>query len=398
MTPPLPLVGVRVIEVAQNLAGPFCTRILADMGAEVVKVEPPAGDAARSWGPPYHREDGVIFAFANTGKRSIKLNLATDAAMRVLARLVEEADVLVEALRPGTLDGMGMGWDQARRLNPRLIYTSVLAYGEEGPLSRQPGYEPLMQAHGGLLSYTGEPGGPPVRVGTSVVDMGTGMWAALGILAALRERERTGEGVRLSGSLFDTAVTWSGYHLLAAASDGTIARRLGTELSMIAPYGTFPTSDGEIMIAVGTDGLFSRLCRVLDLAEVERDPRYRHNPDRVAHREELNRAVAGATRELPAALLLSRLRAAGVPGAPVKDVGELLEDPQFVASRMMAPTPDGAGLNTVLPLRWDGERWANRAEVPRAGAHTREILEELGMDPGVIQSVLGETGGESELS
>lgn len=402
MTPPLPLAGLRVVEVAQNLAGPYCSRILGEMGAEVVKVEPPAGDAARSWGPPFLEGQGTIFAFANTGKRSVRLDLGTPEGMTALRALVARADILVESLRPGVLAGLGMGWDEARSLNPRLVYASVLAYGQEGPLRDLPGYEPLMQAHGGLMSYTGQPGGSPVRVGTSVVDMGTGMWAALGILAALRERDRTGEGTRISGALFDTALTWSGYHLLAALADGTVAARFGTQLPMIAPYGTFPTSDGEIMVAVGTDALFVRLCRALTLGPLHQDPRFLHNPERVANREELNLKVSVATRRHTAQGLMDLLREAGVPCAPVLDVGELLEDAQFRASGMLSGREAGAGgalevsgapLNTRLPLRWDGERFPVQGPPPEPGAHTREVLEDLGLEPRLIQTILGETEG-----
>lgn len=394
--PPLPLAGIRVVEVAQNLAGPFCTRILADLGADVVKVEPPAGDAARRWGPPFHQGQGTIFAFANTGKRSVRLDLRTPEGMAALGSLVERADVLVEALRSGVLAELGMGWEEARRRNAGLIYLSVLAYGEEGPLNDRPGYEPLMQAHGGLMSYTGEREGRPVRVGTSVVDMGTGMWGAIGVLAALRERERTGEGQRLSGALFDTALTWSGYHLLGAV-EGVIARGFGTELPMIAPYGTFPTADGEVMVAVGTDSLFRRLCDALDLGPLHDDPRFAHNPDRVGRRDELNEVVSRATRRWEADALLRKLGEEGVPAAPVVDVGRLLEDPQFLASGMLTPTGEtdsGPGFNTPIPLRWNGSRWPVSGQLPQPGAHTREVLEEAGLSEEQIRGVLGETAGE----
>lgn len=402
MTPPLPLSGIRVVEVAQNLAGPFCARILADMGAEVLKVEPPSGDAARRWGPPFYHGDGTIFAFANTGKRSVALDLATAEGMEALEALVARADVVVESLRPGALERLGMGWERARELNPRLVYASVLAYGEEGPLAELPGYEPLMQAHGGLMSYTGLPGGAPVRVGTSVVDMGTGMWAALGVLAALRERDRTGEGTRISGALFDTALTWSAYHLLGALADGTVASRFGTQLPMIAPYGTFPTSDGEeVMVAVGTDALFARLCGALGLGPLHQDKAFAQNPDRVANREELNLRVSRGTRRHTAAALLELLRSAGVPCAPVLDVAEILRDDQFAASGMLVETgspsgpadEDAATVNTPIPLRWEGSRWPVRGAAPGIGAHTREALEEAGVDPGIIERVLGATDG-----
>ncbi|MEJ2502877.1 MAG: CoA transferase, partial [Gemmatimonadota bacterium] len=216
------LEGLRVIEVAQNLAGPFCARILGDLGADVVKIEPPGGDAARGWGPPFHQEAGTIFAFANTGKRSVVLDLKSRAGGRVLRRLLESADILVDALRPGALARMGFAHEAVAELNPRLIRLQVLAYGETGPLADLPGYEPLMQAHAGIMASTGPEGGPPVRVGTSLVDMGTGMWGALAVLAALRERERTGRGTRISTALFDTAALWSGYHLLGAADAGFV--------------------------------------------------------------------------------------------------------------------------------------------------------------------------------
>lgn len=250
-----------------------------------------------------------------------------------------------------------------------------------------------------------------MRVGTSVVDMGTAMWTALGILAALRERDRTGEGTRLSGALFDTALAWSAYHLLGAVADGTVAPRFGTQLPMIAPYGTFPTSDGEIMVAVGTDALFARLCRALTLGPLHEDPRFVHNPERVMNREELNLKVSTATRRQTADGLLLLLREAGVPCAPVLDVGEILADEQFRASGMMArretggreardggvatgsAATGGAPLNTRLPLRWDGERFPVPGPPPRPGAHTREVLEELGLEPRLVRALLGETEG-----
>ena len=377
------LQGLRVVEVAQNLAGPFCARILGDLGADVVKVEPPGGDAARGWGPPFHQGVGTIFAFANTGKRSVTLDLDTDAGRRALTRLVETADVLVDALRPGSLARRGFDDEALEALNPRLVRVQVLAYGEAGPLAPLPGYEPLMQAHAGILAATGPRGGPPVRVGTSLVDMGTGMWGALAALAGLRERERTGRGLRLSTALFDTAVAWSGYHLLGAADGGHVPVPMGTELPMICPYGTVPTADGEIMVSAGNDRLFVRLCQVLGLDDVAEDPRFRTNPERVAHRDEINRRVHDATRHHTSKGLLALLREAGVPAAPVKDAGELLEDPQFRASGMLAQGESTPGrparLGIPLPLRADGVRAPTRTGVPAPGEHTREVLEELGL-------------------
>jgi crotonobetainyl-CoA:carnitine CoA-transferase CaiB-like acyl-CoA transferase len=371
-----------VVEVCQNLAGPLCGKILGDLGADVVKVEPPSGDAARRWGPPFHEGNGTMFAYANTGKRGLRLDLTTEPGLEVLRALIARADILVESLRPGALARMGMGWDEARALNDRLVYASVLAYGEEGPLRDLPGYEPLMQAHGGLLSYTGEKGGEPVRVGTSVVDLGTGIWTALGILAALRERDRTGEGSRVTGALFDTALLWSGYHLLGAMSEGAVPEPMGTELPMIAPYGTFPASDGPVMICAGTDGLFRALCRALHLPDLATDERFATNPERVAHRDAINARIRAATIEFTVQGLLARLRDAGVPAAPVKDVGELLEDEQARASGMMAADADGRPYG-ALPLRWDGRRAPGSGRLPDPERDTAAILDELELDASV---------------
>lgn len=395
MTAPRPpLSGIRVVELSQNLAGPYCGKILGEMGADVIKIEPPTGDAARGWGPPFHEGVGTIFAYANTGKRGLRLDLRSADGKAVLEALLVDADVLVESLRPGALDALDLGWDRARSRNPRLIWASVRAYGEEGPLRDLPGYEPLMQAHGGILSYTGESGGEPVRVGTSLVDMGTGMWTALGILGALRERDRTGEGSRVSGALFDTALAWSGYHLLGAASAGTVARPLGTELPMIVPYGTFPAADGPVMIAAGNEGLFRRLCRALELDELLDDPRFATNRTRVGHREEVNARVRARTAAFTAEELLDRLREAGVPAAPVRDVGELLHDPQFAASGMLAPDAEGR-LRGPIPLRWEGSRLPASGQLPDPRADAPDLLAGLELDPELRERVVALQDGPS---
>lgn len=377
---PLPLAGVRVLEVAQNLAGPYCGRILADLGAEVVKVEPTGGDASRSWVPPTYAGDSTLFAASNAGKRSIGLDLGSDEGRAVLSRLLEGVDVVLEALRPGAFERLGFGWDSVHARSPRTIYASVLAYGEVGPLAHLAGYEPLMQAQGGLMSYTGEPEGKPVRVGTSVVDLGTGMWTAIAVLAALRERDRTGVGSRVSGALFDTALAWSGYHLLAAL-DGVVAGRSGSGLPMICPYGAFETRGGALMVAVGNDALFRRFCPVLGLDAWLDDPGLAHNVDRVARRAEVEAGVARAMAERDRDELLAAFREAGVPAAPVQDVGEVLADPQTAASGMLAEVPraDRADYRTpALPFRIDGARPAPASPPPAVGGGGWNVLRDAG--------------------
>ena len=375
---PGPLHGLRVLELAQNLAGPYCGQILGDLGADVIKVERPGGDAARAWGPPFVDGTGSIFAAANRGKRSIELDLGNDEGRRVLRALIERSDILVEAFRPGTFAAMGFDYDRVRGWNAGLIYCSVLAYGEEGPLRDLPGYDPLMQAHGGLMSITGEPGTRGSRVGTSVIDMGTGMWLVIAIMAALRERDATGAGTRLSTALYDTALAWNSYHIAGYADTGFVPGPMGSELPMIAPYGAFATADGEIMIAAGNDGLFGRLCDALSLAGLSGDDRFSSNAARVAHRKEVNDAVRGRTRTMTTADLLVRLRDHGVPCAPIQDIAEVCADEQTVASGMIARS-DGATA-VRLPVRFDGVRPEAGTPPPRAGEHTAAVLAELGPD------------------
>jgi crotonobetainyl-CoA:carnitine CoA-transferase CaiB-like acyl-CoA transferase len=368
-----PLAGIRVLELAQNLAGPYCGQILTDLGADVVKVErPDGGDAARAWGPPFVEGAGSIFAVSNRGKRSVALDVAGDAGRSALRSLIEASDVLIEAFRPGSFARMGYDYETVRGWNPRLLYCSVLAYGEEGPLRDLPGYDPLMQAHGGLMSVTGPAGGPACRIGTSVVDMGTGMWLAIAVLAALRRVEATGEGSRLSVALFDTALTWNSYHLVGFEATGDVPRGMGSELPMIAPYGAFPTADGRLMIAAANDGLFGRLCRALDLGELAADERFASNPGRVAHRAELKQVVSGATIRQPTGALLELLRRAGVPCAPILDVPDVLAEPQTQASGMLVERDGSTAL--PLPIRWAGMRNAPGTRAPALGADTAAVL------------------------
>jgi crotonobetainyl-CoA:carnitine CoA-transferase CaiB-like acyl-CoA transferase len=361
---------VQVVELAENLAGPWCGQILADLGADVTKVERPGGDPSRGWGPPFIDGVGSIFATTNRGKRSLLLDLRAEPDRMTLDQLIDSADVFIEAYRPGATERLGYGWETVHRRNPRLIYCSVLAYGESGPLRELPGYDPLMQAHGGIMSVTGHDSSGPARVGMSVIDMGTGMWLAIGVLAALRRRDISGAGSRVSTALYDTALAWNAYHLLGFAETGTTPGPMGSELPMIAPYGAFPTADGQIMIAAANDGLFQRLCACMDLHEAATDPRLASNALRVEHRQLANALVAAATTSHETASLLGRLRDAGVPCAPIQDMAEVAADPQTVASGMLVREEDGGKM--ALPLRQDGARYPPRGRVPAPGGDGRE--------------------------
>jgi crotonobetainyl-CoA:carnitine CoA-transferase CaiB-like acyl-CoA transferase len=371
-----------VVDVTTSIAGPYCAEILAAMGADVVKVErPDSGDDGRAWGPPFWNGEGAMFLSVNAGKRSLAVSLRDERGLETVLRLVDRSDVFLESLRPGLAERLGLGTDALRKRNSRLVYCSVGAYGRAGPLRREPGYDALMQAAGGLISMTGEAGRAGVRVGSSLIDMGTGMWAALGIAGALLERERTGTGAVVETSLYETALAYIGYHLVGYLADGTVPSRQGTVFPMVAPYQVFPTRDGELMIAAGNDRLFLALCGVLDLDELVADPRFRTNPDRVANRDTLVALLSGRLGERDSADWLERLTEAGVPAAPVADVEDVVNAEQTKALGILQPVPhpqiEGLRL-PALPISLDGNRLGHRRPPPRVGEHTAEILEELG--------------------
>ena len=376
-----PLAGIRVCDVTQNLAGPFCAQILADLGADVIKVEPPGGDLGRAWGPPFWGGDSTLFLSANRGKRSIVLDLKQDDGMEVLRRLAGSCDVFLHATRPKAAKRLGIDYESVKAWREDVIHMSVSAYGQEGPMSDQPGYDPLMQAYAGIISVTGQPGGPPTRVGGSVVDFGTGMWAAIAILAALRQRDATGEGAAVEASLMDTSLAWVSYHMMGYLATGKVPGPMGSSLGSIAPYRAFRTTDGHVMIAAGNDAIFGRLCTALGLDAAASDERFATNPLRVENRDALDPIVEGATSGLSTAELLERLRSASVPASAIHSIAEVVEDEQVLEADMLraVPHPRVDGYRDVsLPLRIDGERPRSEGAPPASGDDTVEVLEELG--------------------
>ena len=383
--------GVRILDVTTSIAGPYCAQILAALGADVIKVErPDSGDDGRAWGPPFWNGEGTMFLSANAGKRSLGISLRDPDGRDAVLRLAEQSDVFLQSLRPGHAEELGLGPEAVRARNPRVVYCTVGAYGRVGPLSREPGYDALMQAAGGLISVTGEPGRPGVRVGASLIDQGTGMWAALGVLAALLERERTDEAPEVDVSLYETALGYIGYHLAGYLADGTVPSGEGTRFPMVAPYQVFSTKDGELMIAGGNDRLFARICDVLGAPDLVDDQRFRTNPDRVANRDELCRLVEARLGTDTTARWHERLTAAGVPAAPVADVADIAAAPQTEALGMLQPVPHPSIPDLRLPsvpLSFDHERVVHRSPPPAVGQHTAEILAEVGYDDETIAAL-----------
>ena len=386
-----PLADLLVADLTQNVAGPYCTQTLGDMGAEVVKIERTGrGDDARAWAPPYWGEESATFMAVNRNKRSLAVDLRAPEGLAVVERLLARADVFVQSLRAGAADELGLGWERARAINPRLVYCSVTAFGTEGPLRDRPGYDPLMQAYGGIMSITGHPGAAPARVPVSLVDMGTGLWAVTAILGALRERDRTGRGAHVTTALFDTALTWTAFQTNQYLGTGEVPTPQGSGTAMIVPYEAFPARDAWVMIAAGSDALFVKACDALGVPGLAQDARFRDNPGRVAHRKALVDALSAVTRALDSADVLVRLQRAGVPCAPINTLDKILAERQTEASGMLAPVkhprlPDYKALG--LPIRWDGERSPVTRVPPLLGEHTAEVLAELGYDTATIQDL-----------
>jgi crotonobetainyl-CoA:carnitine CoA-transferase CaiB-like acyl-CoA transferase len=370
----LPLTGVKVVEIANNIAGPYAGFVLAMLGADVVKIErPEGGDDARGWGPPFWRGTSATFHALNVNKRGITLDLKDAGHIAWLEVYVKDCDVLVHNLRPGVMDDLGLGSQTLRALNPRLVYCSISAFGRDGPMRRHPGYEPMVQAFSGLFSVNGYPDLPGVRIGASVLDLGSGVWAALGCVGGLLQRERTGKGCVVDASLYETALGLLTVHFARYRASGRLPERHPSGSASVVVFQSFDTADGQIIVAAANDRLFAKFAGALGHAEWAEDARFRTNPDRVANKEALIPAVSEIMRRRTTAEWVERLDAVAVPSAAINDLAHMQTHPQTAALGMVQPAPEVDLDLMSLPLSLDGIRPAIRARAPKLGEHNAEV-------------------------
>lgn len=369
-----PFAGLLVIELGNSVAAPFAGQILGELGARVIKIEKADGDDARRWGPPFWEGASPFFQALNRNKKSVVCDLRDPQQIEELRQYIcDHADIVIQNLRPGHVEKLGLDAASLLAKQPRLIYCNLGAFGKVGPLKDRPGYDPLMQAFGGIMSTTGEPGRPSVRVGASIVDMGTGMWGIIGILTALLERQQSGVGKIIDVSLYETATTW--VSLLAAQylSNGEVAAKQGSGASGIVPYKGYMTSDGELVIAAGSDALFKALSTTVGKPEWATDSRFIDNPRRVENQTELYAMLDAIIVTKPTEYWVEHLEAAGVPCAPVNNLAQMVAHPQTQALGLMQDVP-GTGMRFIgLPISFDGIRPKPYAAPPKLGEHTELI-------------------------
>jgi len=392
MTATAPLSGIRVLDLSRVLAGPWCSQLLADLGAEVIKVERPgAGDETRAWGPPYLRDaagndtsEAAYYCAVNRNKKSLTLDLASADGQRIVRELAAKSDVLLENYKVGGLDKYGLDYASLAQLNPRLVYCSITGFGQNGPWADRPGYDFIIQGIGGLMSVTGEadgrPGGGPQKVGVALVDILTGLYAANAVQAALLERERSGLGQRIDLALLDTEVASLANLALNYLCTGTSPKRMGNAHPNIAPYQVLPAADGHFIVAVGNDGQYRRMCEVMGLPELADDPRFVTNADRVRNRAALDPLIEERARLRGKLDWLAGLEAAGVPCGPINGIGEAFAEPQIAAREMVVELPHPTAGTAKLvgnPIKLSRTPVEYRNAPPLLGEQTEEVLREI---------------------
>lgn len=400
---PSPLSHIRVLDLSRVLAGPWASQTLADLGADVIKIERPgSGDDTRGWGPPYLRDaegrdtrEAAYYLAANRGKRSVTLDVASPEGQEIVRRLAAESDVFLENFKVGDMARYGLGWEDLRKINPRLVYCSITGFGQTGPMAHLPGYDFIIQGIGGLMSITGErddlPGGGPQKVGVAVADLMTGLYSTIAILGALTHRDRTGEGQHIDMALLDVQVAAIANMNLNYLTSGRVPRRQGNAHANIVPYQVFAAADGELVIAVGNDGQFARLAEVIGAPHLAADPRFVKNADRVRNRETLVPMLQTifATRDVAA--WIAAIEPEGIPCGPINDIGQVFAHPQVVARRMrrdLAHPVAGTTPTVANPIRYSATPITYDRAPPTLGQHTREVLSEvLGLTEAEIETL-----------
>jgi crotonobetainyl-CoA:carnitine CoA-transferase CaiB-like acyl-CoA transferase len=387
---PRPLEGLRVLELARVLAGPWAGQILADLGADVIKVERPGkGDDTREWGPPFvegangENLGGAYYHSTNRGKRSIAIDFESERGQRIVKKLAARSDILIENFKLGGLKKFGLDYESLSKENPRLIYCSITGFGQTGPYAHRPGYDLIIQGMGGIMSLTGEADGEPMRMGVAFADVFTGVYSAVGILAALAEREKTERGSHVDMALMDSMVSvlanQSAFYLVS----GMLPPRLGNAHATVVPYQVFPSSDGHLIIAVGNDGQFVKFCALLGVPDLAKDARYVTNGDRVVNRATLLPQLTALTAKRTRADLLAGLEKAGVPAGPINDLADVFADPQVVARKLKIDPPSthakgGSVPGVRSPIVMNGAAQVAERASPGLGEHTDDILREIG--------------------
>lgn len=377
-----PLEGIKVVELSRTLAGPFCSMQLADMGADVIKIEQPEiGDETRSYVPPDIKGESCYFMSLNKNKKGMTLNLKTKEGQHIVKKLVKNADVLIENFRNGTMEKFGLGFDVLKEINPRLVYCAVSGFGRTGPLKDEPAYDLLMQGFGGLMSVTGEADGAPVKVGFSIVDLATGLYASFGVVLALLVREKTGKGQYVEASLLDTIVSLSSYLGQSVLATGKIPGRLGSAHPNLVPYQAFEAKDGYVIIAVPNDWLWRKMCDALGLQNLKNHPKYAVNENRVANREELVEILTAYTKTKSSLEIIECLNQAGVPSGHIHNLAQVLAHPQIKYREMIQEVEHPTiGMMKMLgiPIKLSDTPGSVRKAPPLLGENTEEVLIQLG--------------------
>lgn len=392
----MPLKGVKVLDFTRVLAGPYCTMMLADLGAEVIKIEAPRkGDDARHYGPPYINGESVYFLSINRGKQSVVIDLKSPQGKELARKLAKKCDVVVENFRPGTMARLGLDWPALKKVNPRLVYASLSGFGQTGPDSIKPGYDLILQALGGFMSVTSpEENGPFTRSGVSEADIIAGMNGAFAIVAGLFRREKTDQGDYIDISMLDCQFAFLTPMIASYLNKSIVARPVGNRHALIAPFAVFKTADHDVVITGGNDKIFGRICEVLKLDDLPRDPRYLHNSNRIANHRELHQLLEAVTRKWKANKLLAALHHRGVPASRINTVRETCREPQIRARNMIQtvdhPTTGPVKLHGIAPKFASGDDRL-KIPVPRLGEHTERVLRrELGMKAKEISALVGE--------